>query len=170
MRISRLQLQGMVMFKVKDTVIHPKYGICKITAMRDDKQGRAYVLKPKRYIPGNFKVLIHEKKIENSGVRHPIKKSKISDILRILGGEPNNISEDCKNGYPLTRERILSNNLYRITEAVRDIEKQNRHSLVKEDLLQSARQTLVEEIAYVKRLPKDKVDRLIGSTLKSNIS
>lgn len=154
------------MLKVKDTVVHPGYGICKVIAVKKEKEKDMYVLKPKRHIPGNFRILIPKKNLETSGVRHPIRKSEIGDILKILESEPDDISEDSEKGYPLTKAKIQNNNLYMIAEAIRDLKKQKRYFSIKDELLQAARQTLAEEIAYVKGVAKNEADKFVDNALK----
>lgn len=160
------------MFKVKDIVIHPGHGVCKITAIAKDIlpniKGPVYVLKPITPTTGQFRLLIAEDKIEVSGLRYPIRKNEVPRLFRILEDSPNDILEDRKKGYPITKEKIYSGDIYKIAEAIRDLENQNNYgtSRLRDDLLQFARKILTEEISHVQGISKDKVNKLIEDALK----
>ncbi len=160
------------MFKIGDTVIHPNHGICKVESIQSDEstdaKGLIYVLKPNKPVPGNLRLLIPEEAIKSSGVHYPVNKSKIPSILQILEGEPNDLSEDYARGYDLSKEKIQSGKLNKVAEAARDLEKQKDHKSysIKEQLVQSAKKMLIEEIAYAKGIPKYEVEELIDNALE----
>lgn len=160
------------MFKIGDTVIHPGHGPCKVDAIQKDVQsdinGTTYILKPKGSAPGNFRILIAEEKIKKSGVRYPIGQNQISRVLQILKNEPDRSFGNSANGYHLTKEKIQSGNPYKIAKAIRILEKDDNHkySSIKEELLQSAKKKLIDEIAYVKRFSKEEASMLVKNTLR----
>lgn len=160
------------MFSIGDTVIHPNHGIRKVESIQNDISTEAkrliYVLKPNKPIPGNFRLLIPKETIKSSGVHYPINKSKIPSVLQVLEDEPNGLSEDYTRGYDLSKEKIQSGNLYKTAEALRDLEKQKDHKSysIKEQLLQSARKILVEEISYVKGIHKYEAEELVDNALQ----
>lgn len=157
------------MFHVGDTVIHPGHGICRVEAIQNYQNKPLYVLKLKgRPAPGDFKILVHEGNVKTIGLRHPISKNKVSAVFRILRKKSGDISKDSDNGYPLTREKVQSGNLYKIAEVVRDMEKQrgSSHISARKGLLASASSLITEEIAFVKKISKDRAQELIDNALK----
>lgn len=156
------------MFNVGDIIIHPGCGVSKVEEIQNDTEGRIYILKPKKSAPGNFRIMIPEKTIEESGVHYPVKKNKIPEILEVLEKEPNDLFEDHKTGYKSTKEKLQSGNLYKTAEVLRDLKNEsgNAYSSTRESLLESARKVLVEEIAYVYGVSKDEVEKWIDSALK----
>ncbi len=160
------------MFKIGDTVIHPNHGVCKVESIQNDVSTEAkrliYVLKPNKPIPGNFRLLIPKEAIKGSGVHYPVSKSKIPSILQVLEDEPNDLSEDYTRGCDLSKEKIQSGNLYKTAEALRDLEKQKGHKSysIKDQLVQSAKKILIEEISYVKSIHKYEAEELIDNALQ----
>lgn len=154
------------MFEIKDTVIHPTHGVCEIYAIQNRKKQSVYVLRPEKPLPGDFKILIPKTDVENSGVRYPITKRKIVCIFRILAKKPDNVSQDSKKGFPLVKKKIQSGNLYKIAEVIRDLKGGMYPSTRKEYLLECAKSMLIEEIAYVRHIPKNRVNKSINRALK----
>lgn len=162
------------MFKVGDIVMHPGCGICKIIGKAYNKDSQSsrgeikYVLTPKKPLPGNFELLISEDKLEECGVRYPIDKHEIPQVFQIFKKNPNDLSDDSKSGYPLTKEKIKTGDIYKIAEVIRDLEARNSSFffLNSNSLLQSARNIFIEEIAFVETGSKSNIEELIDDTLR----
>ncbi len=160
------------MFKIGDTVIHPRHGICTVESMQNyelsDIREQVFVLKPNRATPGNLRILVPKEKIKTSGVHYPVKRSEIASVLNVLERTPQDLSKECEQGYSLSKEKIQSGNLYKAAQAVRDLENQKERKLnsIKEQLLQSPKKMLIEEIAYVKHLTKNEAEELIDESLE----
>lgn len=162
------------MFKAGDIVVHPKYGLRAVKAITEnilpDLKGPVYVLRLKRPIPGRFQLLISGEKIKKSGVRYPIGKNEVSQVFQALEDNPKNHLKVYKKEYSIIKEKVYSGNIYKIAEVIRDLEKQNHYESlrVKKDLLQSAREILIEEIMHVQCISKDKVNKLVDNALRKN--
>lgn len=157
------------MFKVGDIVIHPGQGVCRIKdIIKASQEGAMYVIKPNKPVPGDFKILVGKNQIEECGIHHPINKRKIPEVLDVLEKEPNDLSEDGQKGFPAAKKKVQNGNLCDAAEALRDLEKcsENKYSSIKDSLMQAAKKELIEEISYVKKLSKEKVDKLIDERLK----
>ena len=157
------------MFKIGDTVIHPGYGICKIRATKMDEAERAevYVLRPRVSAPGDFKILIPKSKIKETGVHYPVHPSQVDKLLEILKEEPNDLAEDSKKGYPNTKQKILTGEPLKTAEVVRDLKSRNdgMHSSIGNELLHTAKKTLMLEIALVRKITQERAAAWITSAL-----
>jgi len=162
------------MFRVGDIVMHPGCGICKVIGMtcNKDSQPKAeeikYVLKPKKPLPGDFELLISEEKLGECGVHYPIDKHQIPQVFQIFKKNPNDLSDDSKSGYPLTKEKIKTGDIDKIAEVIRDLEARDSSVFFSNSnsLLQSARNIFIEEIAFVEAGSKSNIEKLIDDMLR----
>lgn len=164
------------LFKTGDTVIHPSWVVCKVKDVRnslsDNKNDFLYVLKPYSVKDlGGFKILVTAEQVKQSGIRYPIKEKNIAEIFDILKEKPNPPLLDGNDTYSLMEEKILSGDLFKCAEVLRDMKLHDddfQWLHTHKELLESARRRLVEEISYVKKKPRTQINRLIDSALSKN--
>jgi len=156
------------MFHVGDIVIHPGHGLCRIAAIQNIQSDPLYVLKLKgKSVPGNVKILVHDKDVKSIGVRYPTTPGEIDEMMKILQEDSNDITDDSVKGYPLTKKMVQSGDLRKTAEAWRDLRRHRNSSssLTKKSLLEFADSMIVEEIAFVRKISKKKARKLIEDAL-----
>ncbi|MFQ5952308.1 MAG: CarD family transcriptional regulator [Candidatus Omnitrophota bacterium] len=161
------------MFKMGDTVIHPVHGFCSVKSVAQgappDIDGCVFVLKPGKSSPGDFKILLSADEVEKSGIRYPVDKEKILDVLMILKSDPEELTDDSGKRYFALEEKIRSGDIYKIAEVVRDLKRGNNQSVLQKmsSIAQLARGKLVDEISYVRKASLKEANRLIDNALKA---
>jgi CarD family transcriptional regulator len=158
------------MLKIGDIVVHPAHGLCRIKGLHRSRTGVSYILQTKRYTLGNVRILVPKKQAKEVGLRKPVNKKEISKVFRILSGRPKDISEDKRDGYTAIKEKLKKGNLIKIAQIVRDLEKASsaRRSSVKNEILETAKRLLIEEISLVKGMPRQKVEKTVEKKLKKH--
>ena len=143
------------MFQVGDAVIHPHrgagkvVGIEKLQCLGSDKWYYSITLTDG---PGT-KVWVSVKEAESDGVRHPISKSQLKRVWRILGAEPEPLPVDHKERHQLLHEKISSDVFGVVAAAVRDMFWKNHRisslTIVGKRLYERGMVLLASEIAVV---------------------
>ncbi len=110
------------MFKIKDKIYHPKHGLCEVKAILMREEKPTYILKPAVAAKKLQRIELKQEKIMETGVYQPVGRDGAEKINDILNNKPGNISEDRSEGYRNTKEKIYSGDLFKIAEAVRDLE------------------------------------------------
>lgn len=160
------------MFKIGDTVIHPVHGFCSVKSIAQDKHldmnDCVFILKLRKSLPGDLKILVPSNKIKESGIRYPVNKHKIPYILNVLENPQEKLITNNTKSYFTVKEKIRSGDIYRIAEVVRDLKKNNNAEVAQErnKLAQTAGNKLVNEIAYSVKISKDKAKDLVTKALK----
>ena len=111
------------MFQVGDAVIHPHRGAGKVVdierlqCLGSDKWYYSITL-----VDGSgTQVWISVQDAERDGVRHPISKSQLNRIWRILGAEPEPLPSDYSERHQLLQEKLHSDVFGVVAAAVRDM-------------------------------------------------
>jgi len=164
------------MYQVGDAVVHSAYGpgeVVKITELSGFGSGKRYysIL----LMDGSeTKIWVPVQGAEERGVRRPIRKSKVSDVWRLLRGEPHALPSDHKMRYGVVRQKIENGDVLQIAEALRDLSWKDYHvrSLTSEGkrLYDKGMKLLTTEVALVQDSDPDTVRSQISHILNENVA
>lgn len=146
------------MFKIGETVIHPKIGACQVKEIRElvilGGKHQCLVLIPLFENNNNLKVTLPVENSSRIGLRRPISIEKLEEVKIRLSQK---VEAEAINGQeislPVLRGKIFSGDPLKIAEVVRDL-----HAKIQQDggkyasarrrtLLEKAQERLVREIS-----------------------
>lgn len=156
-------------FKVGDIAVEPTLGICRIEGAKimkvDNREDLFYVFRS-----GNASVLIPKSQVERSGIRKPMDDEDIKKIFSLFRSPVTPVRQDARAQYISYREIMKSGDPTRIAKLLRNLyilEQSNDLKGKEREIMDSARRFLVEEVTFVKQLPKAKVTERINNALKT---
>lgn len=143
------------MFKVGDTVVHPKHGVGKIVDIQERTIGTnktsLIVLK---ITDSDLRVLVPEDSAVRVGLRPIMKHTEADDIIAILGEQTAAVAPGpWSRRFKVYREMVASGNLVEIAKVYRDMYRlrfDKDLSFGERRLLDQARGLLVNELALAK--------------------
>lgn len=159
------------MFKVGESLIYPPKGVGFVKAIEnigvDGKQVPCYVIKLTKQTLGDFKLMVPVNGSKGAKLRYPVREKGIPRILRTLSSsEGKELPPDYWDRFQLIKRRLESGRPHRLAEVIRDLEPRKDLSGSETTFLMSARLQLIEELAYVRKLPCREVEREIDDLLK----
>lgn len=162
------------MFKIGDLVMHPTNGICRVAGVRDDDisvDEKLYILKPYKTSHGEVSILVPCSKADEAGIRNLMSGEEVDNVLKIMEDPGAENSEDTDKDKNTLRTVIRSGKPYKVAEVIRDLEKSNKVVLSRDikSFLDNAKNTLADEIAYIKNISKQRANDLIDNRLRKNI-
>lgn len=111
-------------FQVGDNIVHPGYGagvVVEIKALEALGRGKkSYYSIDLLSDPGTL-VMVPVRDAEKVGLRPPIALSKISQVWRVLGSDPEVLPSDHKERYAVILDKLHGGEPLRIAEALRDM-------------------------------------------------
>jgi CarD family transcriptional regulator len=157
-------------FSVGDKVIHPQYGLGKITAMQHLK----LVKEPDHYyvielLEPNSTLYVPVNKVEQLGIRPVMSQDKFKGVLRTLRSVPIRLSKDYKKRQEKIEKKIASSRPIQLAEAIRDLTGRGKSShLTKkdQDLLNRGRELLATEMAAATDIEVVEAHEQIDNALK----
>lgn len=153
------------MFSIGDKVVYPMHGagiIEEIEAKKIlDEVRNYYIMK----IPfGDMKVMIPVDNSEKIGVRDIVSEDVISEVMKKLGDEVSEMSDNWNKRYRENMEKLKSGDVLQVTEVVRNLmhsERKKGLSTGERKMLLNAKQILISEIVLVRNLDIDTVEAQI---------
>ena len=157
------------MFNIGDKVVYPMHGAGEIEAIEEKeflgKKQRYYVLK----LPlGDMKLMVPIKENGESGLRRVIPEVDAERVLNILKGKLSEMPANWNHRYRVNMDKIKSGNIFEVAEVVRNLSLRDREkglSTGEKKMLECARQILVSELIYAKKLEESHVMDLISQCL-----
>jgi CarD family transcriptional regulator len=160
------------MFRVGDLIFYPMHGAGLIEAIEEKEiLGECklyYVLN----IPlKNVQIMIPVDKAAEFGMRRVVTPEVLEDVLNGFydGNTDPDIFENQRYCLSLNKTKIKSGDIYQVTEIIRDLmRKSKRSKLGTEDrnMLDSARQILVNEVAHVKGIDEQEAGHLLDEVIE----
>lgn len=164
------------MFHVGDTVIKPSIGICKIKAIRrleiEDRTEDYYVIQS-----GDVDVMVPRKLADHGALRTPMSEESLKAIYQELESpfRPVNVHPSALEIPEVYRIQVMEckeilkkRNPHDLVGIIRTLyNKQNDYNLEKkeDELLNTALNMLVEEIAYLEKTTKGRIKTQINKLL-----
>jgi len=165
------------MFQVGDTVILPHHGAGTVTDIEElqvlGSDNLYYSIK--LFDESKTFVWIPVKDAEKQGVRHPIRKSQLGQIWRVLRAEPQELPTDHNKRYEFLLEKLCGGNLFQVAEAVKDLFWRNhctRNLTIKgKRLYDRGMMFLASEVAVVQgsdfAVAEARISDILGTSLAS---
>lgn len=111
------------MFKIGQAVVHPAHGpgeIVNIKTLSTLGNGKEYY--SIRLLDGSeTEIWLPVQAAQETGLRTPIKKSRVPEIWRRLREEAETLPTDHQRRYEIVREKLETGQLLSIAEAIRDL-------------------------------------------------
>ena len=111
------------MFKAGDAIVHPVRGAGVVVRIEErqwhggnDQYYRISLLGQ----PGTS-LMIPVSAAKTIGLRRAVSKSRLKEVWRVLGSDPENLPADHKARYELLNEKLHAGDVLKATEAVRDM-------------------------------------------------
>lgn len=155
--------------KIGDTVIEPTIGICKVTGIRQmvvDNQQEDYFI----FEGPNAQVMVPRSQIKKRGIRKPMDADAIKKVNTALKTPVNPTRGDARTQYLEYQEILKSGDPTRISKLLRQLfilEQTDDLKGKERELMEKARQFLIEEITFIQGDSKTKVGNDINEHLKS---
>lgn len=164
----------MTQFSVGDKVIHPQYGLGKITAVQHLK----LVQEPDHYyvielLEPNSTLYVPVTKVEQLGLRPVMSQDKFKGVLRTLRSVPIHLSKDYKKRQEKIEKKIATSRPIQLAEVIRDLTGRGHSShLTKkdQDLLNRGRELLATEMAAATGIEIVEAHEQIDDALKVSLA
>jgi RNA polymerase-interacting CarD/CdnL/TRCF family regulator len=161
-------------YSIGDMVMHPQFGPARIMGLEDQEWVEGF----KRYcvleVPGHNMILrLPVRKLDASGLRPLMSRSKLVQVMCTLGGAPETLSDDANERHRELQERVRTCKPLKMASVIRDLTWRQRDiHLTKRDidLLDRARQLLTSEIASATDSQVELADQAIDGTLANAIA
>lgn len=145
--------------RVGDTVVEPTIGICRVQGIRPmtiDGTLEDYFI----FQSATAKVLVPRSQMTKRGIRKPMTKDDIKKVNTILRSPVNPVRGDAKTQYLDYQETLKSGDPTRISKLLRNLYILDQSDELKgkeKELMEQARNFLIEEITFIKGDSKTKV-------------
>jgi CarD family transcriptional regulator len=152
-------------FTVNDKVVHPIHGAGLITEIAAKNiSGERVECVVIRLMVGNAGVLLPTEVIDDTGLRTVVDAKKLSESLKILSSDPEELPKDWRRRIEALRDRVHSGDPCQVASAVRDILARSSISKMnpsEKRVLTEAIGVLAGEVALVKEIAVGEARRLI---------
>ncbi|MDD4564968.1 MAG: CarD family transcriptional regulator [Eubacteriales bacterium] len=157
------------MFVIGDKIVYPMHGAGVIEEI-EDKQilgeiRRYYILR----VPcGDMKIMIPVESCDDIGVRSIISVEEIEDVLRVLGAETTEMSNNWNRRYRENMEKLKTGSVYNVAEVVRNLmrsDKERKLSTGEKKMLTNAKQILISEIVLVENIDHESAEEIVNSAV-----
>lgn len=112
------------MFKIGDTVIHPRLGVCQVKEIKTqivlEEEHNCFVLVPLFENHNNLKITIPVENGSKIGLRKPINPTQIEQVTTILSQTTSEINGQ-KISLPILKGKLASGDPLKIAEIIRDL-------------------------------------------------
>ena len=164
------------MYQVGEAVVHPGHGPGKVIGIEKllclGKDGRYY--KIKLLGEAEMFVWVPVQEAEDKGVRCPVPRSRLSEIWRCLGAEPETLPSDHQKRYAYLREKIENGDVLQIAEALRDLRWKDHHvrslTINGKKLYDKGIELLSAEMALVQGRDPEVVENQLLRVLSENVA
>jgi RNA polymerase-interacting CarD/CdnL/TRCF family regulator len=155
------------MFEVGEKIYHPNKGLCEIKTVFIREENAVYMLKPVHSPKKLQRFELNQKKAAQIGVHFPISKEEVEKIIMVLDQKPHNIVLDRNEDYKNTKEKLYSGDLFKIAEAVRDLEalKDLLFSGEKRSLLKLGKNTLIKGLSHASGKTRKQIEASLEKSL-----
>ncbi len=164
----------MVKYEVGSKVVYPLHGVGIISSIEEKtvlgKTHSYYIIK---LGISDMTVMIPVEKSEELGLRKVVSHKDVESALKLIKGEITKIEEDWKERYQQNFEKMKKGSLIDVAEVVRNLYHRNKIkelSIMEKKLYENAFRLLVDEIAYVLDIDKEKARDLIAEGLESSVN
>ena len=150
----------MIDFKVGDNAVYPAHGVGVVKAIEireiSGRKQSFYILK---ILNNEMTIMVPTDSIESVGLREVIKRSKVSEIFKILRKRKVKLDHQTWNRrYREYMEKIKTGSLYEIAAVLRDLfllKHEKELSFGEKKMLDAARSLLVKELSLAKKVKED---------------
>lgn len=153
------------MFKTGRKVVLPLYGLGIMEGIRREKisggKETYYVIKI-----GRMKVLIPTERAERSGLREVIDKEEVPLLIKKLQKKPGVKQKKRMKEYEEIRKKAEEGNAFQMAEALCELFRKKTLNSKEKSLFNSLKETLIDELVWVQKMPKKKVKRIVDEALK----
>lgn len=150
------------MFQIGDKIVYPMHGAGVIEEITEKeilgKRKQYYILK---FPIGDMKVMVPVGKVDQIGVRPVIDGCRVDDVFSILGGDPDEMSENWNKRYRDNMEKIKTGDICEVAHVVRNLMARDRDkglSTAEKKLLSNARHIMVSELVLTNTLTQKEID------------
>jgi CarD family transcriptional regulator, regulator of rRNA transcription len=158
------------MFKVGESLVYPTQGLAVVEAIETKEimgsPSKFYVL---RMINRNMSVLVPTDNAEKIGLRPIIVRSEVDKVLEVLSSDPvEHKSSYWHHRYNDNYQKLKSGCIFQTAEVIRDLNslRERKKLAVKETrMIDNAKQLLVNEIAYARRIEVEDAQGLVDVAL-----
>jgi CarD family transcriptional regulator len=158
------------MFKVGESLVYPTQGLAVVEAIETKEimgsPNRFYVL---RMINRNMSVLVPTDNAEKIGLRTIIVRAEVDKVLEVLSSDPvEHKSSYWHHRYNDNYQKLKSGCIFQTAEVIRDLNslRERKKLAVKETrMIDNAKQLLVNEIAYARRIEVEEAQGLVDIAL-----
>jgi CarD family transcriptional regulator len=168
----------LLMFRVNEKVIHPKFGACKIAKIVEKHilgtTERCLVLVPLFENPTHLTITIPLRSVDEVGVRQPLDEETISRVKNLLLSVPDNETLKKHTSTPYVREKIHSGEVIKVAEALRDLFFKNRvengkySNVNRRTMYKKAFKMLSNELAISQEISVDQATAWITDNLQKH--
>lgn len=151
------------MFHVGDKVVYPMHGAGIIESIEDREvfgiRSRYYIIK---MVLGQIKVMVPIDKAESIGIRKITDMSGYDQVMRILSGDYKIMDKKWNKRYRENEAKLKDGNINDIAEIVNYLNYMNKKgklSTGEKKMLAQSRQMLVSELALIKNICYEEMDR-----------
>ena len=157
------------MFVIGDRIVYPMHG-AGIIEQIEEKQilgeiRKYYILR----VPcGDMKIMIPIDSSVEIGVRSIISAEEIDAVIRVLGDDSTEMSNNWNRRYRENMEKLKTGDIFSVAEVVRNLmrtEREKKLSTGEKKMLTSARQILISEIILVKDINREAAENMIDSAI-----
>ncbi|MDH4199883.1 MAG: transcriptional regulator [Spirochaetia bacterium] len=157
------------MFKKGDYVVYPMHGVGTIVDIATktvlNEEQKYYVVE---LINTRMRVLVPVARVEDIGLRHIIKKTEVTKIMKLLQEEFIEQEEDWKIRYQNNLLKVKSGSILSVSEVCRNLYKRARDkelSIMERKLYESAYSLVINEVALAKNVQVEEASNLISEVL-----
>jgi len=155
-------------FHIGDTVVEPTLGICVIEGVKrmmvDGQEEIFYIFES-----GNAKVMVPRSQLSKRGIRRPMTREDIKKVYTMLKQPVSPIRGDARTQYLTYRDVLKSGNPQKIAKLLKDLYTLDQSDELKgkeKEIMEQAKKFLVDEITFVRDLPKTKAADEISDSLR----
>ena len=157
------------MFKIGDKIVYPNHG----AGIIDSIEKKEFLGEEKDYfilkMPiGSMDISIPIANIDKMHIREVISKEEGDEVLRILDGDPTEMSNNWNVRYRENQEVIKTGDIFEIAKMVRNLailDKEKGLSTTEKKLLNRARRIMASELVMAGSLEKEKAEEMIDESI-----
>lgn len=157
------------MFNVGDSIAYPMHGAGVITEIEEKEvlgECCSYYHVSLPY--SKMHVMVPVENSDKVGVRAIICKDDIDEVLNVLGGESDKMSNNWNRRFRENTERLRTGDIYEVAGVVRNLVRSDRVkklSTGEKKLLGNAKQILESELVLAGGLTLDEADKLVEANI-----
>ena len=157
------------MFNIGDSITYPMHGAGVITEIEEKEvlgECCSYYHVSLPY--SKMHVMVPVENSDKVGVRAIICKDDIDEVLNVLGGESDKMSNNWNRRFRENTERLRTGDIYEVAGVVRNLVRSDRVkklSTGEKKLLGNAKQILESELVLAGGLTLDEADKLVEANI-----